>query len=429
MRLRSLINTFLFYLVVTSTVMAQSGLSSSRLILEVNTNGTPGVHQLTLPHEVLSEARDDLGDLRLYDSDNKEIPYAIRIRQAANSEKDFTATIFNRATVGNASEVTIDLGQEKVEHNEVEIQTSGENFRRLATVEGSDTGGDWRSLTSDGVIFSFRSDGKSVVSSRVGYPVSRYRYLRIRVNSDDVVDKTIPMIGEVKARLVVREKDLLSSWHVEVPSYQLLRNQGAHATVWTIDFGRRVPVSRLILAIDGESFYRPFLVETADDPQKPQLVADGYISRRSGETATDTVITFDEEVHARKLRLQVTDYSNPILNITSIQAAAAARELVFELKSSAQYPLRLYFADPNQTEPHYDFEKELDAKLKNTPNVAWYGGLTTNPAYTPPLLPFTERLSWLIYLVLIGSTLALGWILSSLARTIMRSDSEPISNT
>ncbi len=429
MKLRSVINAFLFSLIVTSTVLAQSGLSSSRLILEVNTNGTPGVHQLTIPHEVLSEARDDLGDLRLYDSDNREIPYAIRIRHGANTEKDFTTRIFNRATFGNASEVTIDLGEEKAEHNEVEIQTSGENFRRVISVEGSDTGGDWRSLTNYGVIFSFRSDGKSVVSSRVGYPVSRYRYLRIRVNSDDVVDKTIPSIGEVKARLVVREKDLLSTWSVQVPSYQLLRNQGAHATVWTIDFGRRVPCSRLTLAIEGESFYRPFLVETADDPQNPRLVANGYLRRRSGETASDTVITFDEEVHARKLRLQVTDYSNPILNITSIQAAAPARELVFEMKSPAQYPLRLYFADPDQTEPHYDFEKELDAKLKNTPNLAWAGGLTTNPAYTPPLLPFTERLSWLIYLVLIGSTLALGWILFSLAKTIMRSEQEPMSNT
>lgn len=416
-------------LVVSSNVFAQSTFSSWRWILDVNTNGTPGVHQLTIPHNVLSEARDDLGDLRLYDSDNKEIQYAIRIRQGATAQRDFTPRVFNRSTVGNASEVTMDLGEEKAEHNEVEIQTTGENFRRLVSVEGSDSGSDWRSLTSNAVIFAFQSNGKSVVSNRVGYPVSRYRYLRVRVNADSVVDQEIPAISDVKARLVIREKELLSAWDVQVPSYQLLRNQGAHATVWTIDFGRRVPCSQLTLGIEGTSFYRPFQVETADDPQNPKLVASGYLSRRTGEPLTKAVITFDEEVHARKLRLQVTDYSNPILDITSIQAAAPTRELVFEVKTPQQYPLRLYFADPELSEPHYDFEKELDTKLKNVPNVAWPGGVTENPAYTPPLLPFTERLWWMIYLVLAGSTLALGWILFSLAKTIMRSEQEPTSDT
>ena len=68
-----------------------------------------------------------------------------------------------------------------------------------------------------------------------------------------------------------------------MPSYQLLRNQGAHATVWTIDLGARVPCDRLSLEIDEDSFSRPFQVESIDDPQNVRLIASGDLTRHSGD--------------------------------------------------------------------------------------------------------------------------------------------------
>jgi hypothetical protein len=218
----------------------------------------------------------------------------------------------------------------------------------------------------------------------------------------------------------VYDKGQLTTWRVSVPDYQLIRNQGAHAAQWTIDFGSRVPCDRLILTISDPSFYRPFEVENFDDPQNPRLLANGYISRRAGEQQRPSVITFDQEEHVRKLRLQITDYSNPTLTIQGIEASAPARELVFELKQPQPLPLRLFFGNAKVPEPHYDFEKEIAAKLKSPVRQSSVGEVIKNPAYTPEPLPFTERVPWLIYLVLAASSAVLGWILWSLARTTLR---------
>src|SRR5262249_22660322 len=156
----------------------------------------------------------------------------------------------------------------------------------------------------------------------------------------------------IKVMIAVREKGQLSTWSVFVPSYQLLRNQGAHASAWILDFGARVPCDRLSLEIGDESFSRPFQVDAIDDDQNVRLVATGDLTRHAGEQQKPLVIVFNEEENVRKLRLQITDYSNPTLNIQTINASAPARQLVFELKEPPSQALRLFFGNANVPAPH-----------------------------------------------------------------------------
>src|SRR5688572_6528770 len=120
------------------------------------------------------------------------------------------------------------------------------------------------------------------------------------------------------------------------------------------------------------------------------------------------------------MKLVVTDHSNATLALTSIEPSAPARQLVFELKEQAAQPLRLYFGNPKIPPPHYDFENELGNKLSRGATRITTGSATPNPSYVPEPKPFTERLPWLIYLVLAASSIALAYILYSLARTTLR---------
>lgn len=433
------------------SVYAQASLSLWPYFVEVAANtgstGAPGMYDIVVPLEVMDKAREDLADLRLYDAGSREIPYALRIRREFDDQREIAASVFNRAVVGSStSEVSVDLGENPGEHNEVEIQTTGTNFRRQVEVEGSDSGKEWRTLNTRGVVFSFVSQNKAVESRRINYPTSRYRYLRVRVLRDELTDNKAPEITGVKVMMAVRAKGQLTTWGVYVPLYQLLRNQGAPASQWTIDLGARAPCDRLSLEIDDASFSRPFYVESVDDPQNVRLIASGELTRHVGEEAKPLVITFDEEVHARKLRLLITDHSNQTLSITSIQASAPARQLVFELKEPSAQPLRLFFGNPKVTAPHYDFEKELPLRLSTEPGSPGgqpgsidgpvsrseqparggepihitVGSVVTNPEYKPEPLPLTERIPWLIYLVLTASSVALALILLSLARTTLQ---------
>ena len=168
-----------------------------------------------------------------------------------------------------------------------------------------------------------------------------------------------------------------------------------------------------------DSFSRPFQLEVIDDPQNRRLVASGELVRHVNEARKPLVIKLDEEEHARKLRLMVTDYSNATLPITAIVASAPARQVVFDLKEQSNGPLRLFFGNYQADSPHYDFEKEVASRPPGSPARTSVGAYFGNPNYQAPPLPFTERQPWLIYLVLAVSSIALALILLNLARTTL----------
>ena len=419
---RILLFALLAVMVLLISVSAQTSLSLWPYYVDVTPEKTDGqLYDVIVPLPVMDKARADLADLRLFDSSNREIPYAIRVRRDVDEKREIPTRLFNRGSAGpTTSEASVDLGEDPGEHNEIDVETNGNNFRRQVVVEGSDSGREWRMLSNDGVIFSFASQNNVAESQKVSYPTSRYRYLRVKVSRDPMSDKETPQVTSAKVMMAVREKGLLSTWNVPVPSYQLQRNQGAHASVWTVDLGGRVPCDRLSIAIEEESFSRPFQVESIDDPQNVRLLASGDLTRHSGEEKKPVTIYFNEEAVVRKLRLQITDYSNPTLNITSIDASAPARQLVFELKSPASPPLRLYFGNENVPAPHYDFEKEVALRLSKEPVHSGLGNVIANQEYKPEPKPLTERAPWLIYIVLAVSSIALALVLLSLARTATR---------
>ena len=409
------------------TVFAQGSMSSWPFFIEVTPrSGAPGIYDLVVPFEVMDKAREDLADLRIFDARGREIPYALRIRNEVDDKRVMATEVFNQATSGSStSEMSVDLGENTGEHNEVEIKTAGTNFRRRVDLEGSDSGTEWRTLKTEEIIFGFESHNKFVEANRVSYPTSRYRYLRVRVFADELTDKQAPLITGVTVELAVRAKGELTTWRVSVPSYQLLRSEGAPASAWTIDLGARVPCDRLTLEVDNESFSRPFQLEAVDDPQNIRLVASGELTRRIGEVSRRLVINFDKEEKARKLRLLIIDHSNQMLSISSIEAGAPVRQLVFELKEAASQPLRLFFGNPRVTAPHYDFEKNLPGLLATEPVRTEVSAVVSNPDFRPEPLPLTERVPWLIYLVLAASSLVLALVLLSLARTSPRIDPQP----
>ena len=417
---RSLIFIIVAMTVIAISVAAQTSLSSWPYYVEVTSDrNSPGLYDVVLPLNVLDKAGSALDDLRLFDAANREIPYAIRIRRDVNETREIQTHVFNSSRSGSISEASLDLGEDPGEHNEVEIETTGTNFRRQVTVEGGDSPGDWKSLQNNGVIFSFSSQNNAVESDRVSYPTSRYRYLRIRIQRDELNDQQAPEIVGVNTIKAVREQGQLATWSANVPSYRLERNSGAHASVWNIDLGAYAPCDRLTLNVSEESFSRPFRVETIDNQDNVRLVASGTLTRHSGDNKP-LVILFDQEERARQLRLQITDHSNPVLNIVSIEASAPARQLVYELKEPVSPPLRLYFGNAKVPAPHYDFANVLPVHRLNEATHSTIGDVTANLEYKPEPKPLTERVPWLIYVVLAVSSIALVFILLSLARSAIR---------
>jgi hypothetical protein len=374
-----------------------------------------GLSDFNLDRDVLDRARADQADLRLYDGAGHEIPYSLRIRRDLNTHSLFTSHEFNRAAEGAASVVSCDLGAEPQEHNEVVISTGGDNFRRFAKVEGSPDGAQWFTLASQAILFRFSSGGRTVEQDSVSYPVSRYRYVRVRVNPDSQVDRAAPEINTLSVSRSVRAKGETVSFEASMEAREADPFEGRPASIWRMDLGGRVPLQTLVINVGERTFSRPFQLEIIDDPASPKPLASGDLVRTEEHADSPVQIDFKEQF-ARHLKLIVIDDRNPALAINGVTALSAARQVVFQAPNEAT---RLYYGNPKGIAPHYDVARRLPADA-TAANHLMLGAGQANPIYRPEPKPLSERSPWLVYIILIAACAALAAILVNLAKASAR---------
>lgn len=381
-----------------------------------------------LPPSVFDKVRGDLGDLRLYDGKDREVPYALRVRRARDEQVQLAAREFNRSTAPDRSaELSLDLGEMAPEHNEVAVSVQGVNFRRRLRLDGSNDGKTWSAVKPDHeFLLHFQVDGQVVDVSRFRYASSRYRYVRVRVFPDASLADDKPEITGVRVLRTVRVPGEEVTRPAHLGERQPERGDGGPGSAWMIDFGGEAPpCQRLTFDIADGEFQRPYRLEVPGTEDEGAVLpsnrtaASGTWERRPADRPKPLEIELASEETVRRLRLVVTDHSNPPLTITAVTYTAPVRQMIFAPTADLAPPLRLYFGQPTASRPQYDFEALLPANLEPAPLRASLGPLQSNPVYQPPPRPLTERWPWLVYVVLGAASLVLLAILLGLAREVL----------
>ncbi len=372
-----------------------------------------------LQPSVFDGARLDLADLRLYDASGKEVPYALRVLAPQDRHQPIAAREFNRLTDRpEEHEVCLELLDAEAEHNMVRLSLSGLEFRRQATVEGSDDGSQWRVLAK-GYVMRFNIDGQIVERTALGYPPSRFKFVRMRVQRDQYLPKDTPGLGTVEVLHRVRLPGEIVMWEATLHQREPTRHDLGPASAWIIELGgKQVPCRQLELTIDDAEFVRDYEIQVwSPQPYGEQFSTfhSGTLSRKAGQAKAPVVMEFPE-LTAERLRLVVVDHRNEPLKLQRVRYGASARQVVFAWSNELAQPLRLYYGNPQADAPYYDFARTLPTDLEPTPARAALAQREDNPEYVPPQLPLTERLPWLIYVVLGSVSVVLAGLIVAVGR-------------
>ena len=316
---------------------------------------------------------------------------------------------------------SIGYGDRSEAHNQVEIDTAGNNFRRFVDVGGNADGVRWSTLAPAAIVFRFAAGGRGVEQLAVDYPVSRYRYLRIRVARDPETDRAAPELTGVRVRRSIHLAGEMTSTMGSMEPRDADRANARPASLWRVDLGGRIPIQQVLLNVGDGVFSRPFRLEALDDPAAPVLLASGELTRR--ESGTGQLKVGFEERWARRLKLTVIDDRNPPLPMFGLTAEGAARQVVFDGASAAPGVMRLYYGSTRALAARYDLAARLPAESGRMATRLMLGPQRDNPAYRPEPKPFSERSPWLVYVVLAAAGIVLAAILVSLARASAASGS------
>jgi len=354
-----------------------------------------------LPPAVFDKARADLGDLRLYDAEGREVPFVLRVRRTRKVESLLPAREFGRRQNADGSaEVTLDLGEKPREHQEIDIYTRGSDFCRRVQVRGSDDGQQWTApQEGDCWIARYPIESQFVDTRKVRYPPSRCRYLNVRVlpDADHVGDR--PLVSSVSAYHVVAVPGENVAAPATLGPREAVQGQEGLESAWDIDLAAQaVPCERLTFDVAGDNFIRTYRLENVDS-ETARWVITRSEWRRTAEDRKPLEIEFEERP-VRRLRLVVADHNNPPLDVTAVRYTAAARQVVFARSADPAAPLRLYVGNPQAKPPHYDLAASLGEVLDPAPARASLGEQKENLPHDDPADTAMARSLWLIYVVL-----------------------------
>ncbi len=372
----------------------------------------------------------DLSDFRIVDSRGSEVPYAVVFETGLQRETNLRGTELNREYPDSStSRVTVDFGS-PVTKNRIRVETTGNSFRRMVRVEGSDDLREWSTLLPEGwLIAAGDTPEKRFESLDIG--PNTYRYVRVSL-SKMPDEKEAPGILQVSCRhLVVRRPS-------EAAVQAVLAAYGTKDRTSTaeVDFGKRnLPVQRLQLLLGRDPariFEKRCDVYGRNSRQHTERIR--FESGEYGKTRTvespweylgSAVIYRNAQGQGslalavaskfRYVQIRIEDGDSPPLEVSGVMGYAVPAYLVFEPAGHSRFDL--YAGNAEAPVPRYQTAQVLASmdtrSMAKCPEIR----LARRPESIPRQQPEGRRFVWGILGLAVLFT---AWILWNTARNIGR---------
>lgn len=309
----------------------------------------PGPVAVLLDAPVYESARLDLADVRVIDEEGRDVPSLLRRYVPAPRPEPWQPPLLNRSDVpGESTRATMDLAAREPKRA-LELELSGDNFRRRVRVEASDDGQSWRILTDDAWVFAVPGPPAARFET-VRFPVNDQRHLRVTVYYGE------GETGRVRLRAARVVPVPAARWSERWVEPRATRAEDAEAreTRVVLELGARfMPFSGIAIDVADERFFRRAVVEARREPlpaggargQRPLRwieLGSGDVHRQrdpDGRLVSEK-LRIDVSGRARVLRLVVQNRDDPPLRIPRVRVAVPEERLVFVAEEGRRYRLR-----------------------------------------------------------------------------------------
>lgn len=327
------------------------------------------LYLIPLSAEVMRAARPDLGDLRLYDVKNQEVPFVV-LRHEASRQEGAVKTLSIKGYSPGISEAVLTLKADKPIASAVEISLNiaDQDFRKTAEVSVSTDGQAWEHVASE-PIYDFSSQVDLRKTSLILPGVDA---LWFRVKISDLKEpvqgvafgagglffalKQAPKRLRINGVTVRSEpqggvRPVMDSWRTTEFERQEIDGK---KTVITIP--ANIPAERIMIVTKTPYFHRHILIEGSETRENKdfQKFASGTLFRfpLSGKHEENVAIACPTRKNPF-YRLTIDNGDNQPLDIVAVTFAWTRRNILFLAPTDGSKPT-LCFGNPHVPAPSYD---------------------------------------------------------------------------
>lgn len=317
---------------------------------EVNPVEEDGFYRILLSADVTSKLNSQFYDVRLYDSNEKEVPYILVKEKFVNEtelfveydiiELEHVAELgYTRLVINNTNKNTID---------NIVLKVNNADVRKTLKLNGSYDNENWFVLKDNYQYNSISSNGNSSEIRVLNFPISDYQYYEILI--DDFYDRPINITN--------------------AGYYDHLREYGKFSEYASISWVRKDTLKETLIRIDTKGNYIDKIEFDIEEPKYFYREADLYVSHTNPRNKikrdfSKTLAHFTLKSNSTNsfnlnntkqdtLLLRVYNNDNEGLTINRIRFLQLNKYLSAELKENEKYHLK--FSDKKAKKPNYDLK-------------------------------------------------------------------------
>jgi hypothetical protein len=357
--------------------------------------------KVTLTAGVIAKTHNNFADLRIFDQDNREVPYLIHpeiLRAEYRRNTGLEIVKYEEPAAGSAR-ITLKCPKSWTGSEGLILDTAARDFEKGLKVETSQDGSRWQNWAA-GRIFDY-SSRVELRSTAVEFPATNARFIRLTISD------TKPAVGETE-QISLQYKDLrfrgstragqnfrinqVSAWRGKTKEEQQLLDQiplpGSAISLYRNGdtaihlFDSKLPLAQIEFDIANRYFYRATSLQERDTHKSDRwrTITRDAIYRLPGDAAPRLKLNLPGR-QRDDLRLIIHNGDNEPLTVNQITVAHVRQTLYFLPQANKSY--RLCLGSPGARQARYDLQSVLseDAALLGKASTWQAGEPAANPGY------------------------------------------------
>ena len=353
------INNFFILLFLTNLSFGQFQVTGK--IQDVTKNG---FHQIVLSPDIRSYSKQDLSDIRIFNSKGNEVPYFIQNNSEALLHTFEEYTIVSKSVVAKKSTSVIIAIPSNQNNNQLSLFIANADGEKNYSISGSNDLKEWFGISNSKVLYDLNSTTEASVIKTISYPLSTYQYLKIDFDDRKTLPLNILKVGNFNSQI---QKN---SWlEIKPKKTSTTEDRSEKETLIHVTFDRPQIINQIVFEISKPTYYsRKAIIYKKVKQQKNRksVIYDEEIITFELNSNTKNSFTIPE-IFEEEFFIKIENKDNQPLAISTIKYNQKPISIITDLSANEKYTIKA--GDRNLTEPQYDlsdFKNNIQNNLHQT---------------------------------------------------------------
>lgn len=351
---------FIVFLILPSLLFSQDFTVEGK-ISGIKTNG---LHSVLITPEIRSLSNENLSDIRIFDSKNRETPYFLTNDFKTTSTAFEEYKIISKSNVVNKSSSVVFENSSNKNITELTLAIANSDVEKSYNISGSNDLSEWFGLVNNRLLYDLSDSENTFIYKNISVPNNQYRYLKIDFNDK----KTLP-IAVLKVGKFSSQTSSSALQEIKKEDFKIQEFPKEKKTRITFKFENSQAINQISFTIKNASLYRrtaKIIVNRSEVYKKRKKNYEEILE--NFELASNATNTFSiGELREKEFYIDIENQDNQPLSIAEVKLFQLPIYAVADLISRENYTLKA--GNSNLTEPHYDLSSFQNSISKALPEA------------------------------------------------------------